>query len=157
VNIRFESGQEDEVDLAKAIVLADGTYGGHRYRSSIHIISVNDDGTRKYGVEAWIYPRQIKFGQSEPVPAQVQISGLSGHDVAKARERMTCYAIAIAIADFVNRAATEGEDLGRAEDSGLLSESMAEIQDAIDAAQTLLVPSMFEDDTAEEGAVNAES
>jgi hypothetical protein len=159
VKIQLFSAQEGFVDLPTAIAMASGTYGDSpgRWRAAIHVSGANDDGTRRYGVEAWVSPRQVKFGQTEPYPAEVQISGLSTHDVSKARERMTCYAIAIAIADFVNRAATEGMDLGKAEDSGLLSESMAAIQDAIDEAQTLLVPDPFEDDTAKEGTVNAES
>jgi hypothetical protein len=154
VNIQFFSAQEGFVDLPTAIAMAAGTYGdrpGH-WRAVVHVAGVKDDGSRWYGVEAWVYPRQIKFGRSDPYPAEVQISGLSAHDVAKARERLTCYSIAIAIADYVNRAATEGMDLGRAEDSGLLSESMAAIQDAIDEAQTLLVPDPFEEGTASDVA-----
>ena len=139
MKIGFISGQKwDDVDLYTAISMASGEYEGQRWRASVHVIGLNEDGIRKHGVEAWIYPRQIRFGQDVPDPARVQISGLSVHDVDKARERLTCYAIAISIADFVNRAAAEGMDLGKAGDSGLLWESTQATRDAIEEDLTLL-------------------
>lgn len=142
--MKFFFYSSENIDLATAIHMASGQYNGHPYRAGVCVGMLDDQDNRKYGVEAWIYPRQIKFGTTM-CPAQVQIGGLSGHDVDKARERLACYSLAIAIADFVNRAATEGIDLGKVEDSGLLWESTREIQDAIDAAQILLLPHMPED------------
>lgn len=137
--MRFYFYSSGNISLMDAIEMASGEYQGHPYRSGVHVGVLDENGKIKYGIEAWVYPRQIKFGTTM-CPAQVQISGLSGHDVDKAKERMACYMVAVAIAEFVNMAAIEGLDLGKAEDSGLLWGSISTIQDVIDEVQDLLCP-----------------
>lgn len=139
MKIQFQSGQEGVVDLNTALLMASGEFEQKPYRAAIHVQVVDDDnGNVKPGSEAWIIPRQIRYGADHLSPAEVQISGLTSHSVEKGTERLACYAMAISIAGFVNRAAEEGLTIEAAYTADLAWDAVQAMQDAVDEVDYFL-------------------